>query len=252
MDYLANIFQISLHELYYVILAIFFASILRGLTGFGFSVAMIIVLTFFISPAKATAFILLWEIMCSIVHLPFVWRHVNWKILTWLTIGMVLGTPIGVWLLLVIPVEPMILIINFTVLCLGFLVLRGYSIKRNLTPLESSGTGIIAGICNGAFANAGLPVILFFFSSPTGIAVGRASIIAFFLITDAWASLLFVQQGITTLNIFIGAICLLPIIIVGMWIGTKIYSKIPSDQFKKYAMILLLCIAFIGIIRTIF
>lgn len=251
MDYFMGIFDISSFQLIIVVFAILFASILRGLTGFGFSIAMIIVLTFFMSPAKATALILIWEVFCSAVHLPFVWRHVNFKILIWLTLGMFLGTPIGIWLLLIIPVEPMIFIINLTVIVLGILVLRGYRITRELTAVESSGTGVLAGICNGAFANAGLPVILFFFSSPTGIAVGRASIIAFFLVTDFWASLLFVQQGITNLDTFLGALALLPVIMMGIWLGSKFYDKIPTDQFRKYAMLLLIFIACVGMIKAV-
>ncbi len=251
MDMIFELFGSSPLELFYISIALILGSILRGVSGFGFSMTMIIIMTLFMTPAKATSYILLWEVFASIVHLPFVWRQVHWGTLKWLCVGILIGTPVGVALLVLIPAKLMTIIINITVIVLGLIMLRGYHLSRHLKAHEITGTGIISGIINGASANGGPPVILMFFSSPTGLAVGRASIIAFFLFTDIWASAIFVQQGITTFQTLWGALFLTPILVFGIWFGNKLYGKIEEKKFKKIAILLLISMSSISCIRAI-
>jgi len=250
MEFIASLFESSYQELFFIGLAIFAGSVLRGISGFGFSLTLVVVMTLFMSPAKATSYILLWEVLASIVHLPFVWRQVHWKAVQWLTLGVLIGTPAGVAMLIYIPAAPMTIIINVTVIILSLIMLKGYRLKRHLNPLETTGTGIISGIINGASANGGPPVILLFFSSPSGAAVGRASIIAYFLFTDLWASAIFVQQGMTTLNTLLGAIIYLPLLVVGLWVGSKFFGKIEEKRFNKIVISILIVISSISCIRA--
>ena len=72
------------------------------------------------------------------------------------------------------------LIINAVVLILTSMLYCGLRPKNAPTPPQTTGVGLLAGVINGASANGGPPIILFFLSSPLGAAVGRASLIAFF------------------------------------------------------------------------
>ncbi len=54
----------------YVFTAVFLAGIVRGATGFGFSMIMIVLLTLFFPPAQVAPVILFWEVLASIGHLP--------------------------------------------------------------------------------------------------------------------------------------------------------------------------------------
>ncbi len=252
MEIIASLFDSTYLELFFIAAAILLGSILRGVSGFGFSMTLIVVMTLFMPPAKATSYILLWEILASIVHLPFVWRQVQWKTVQWLTVGVFLGTPLGVALLIYVPASFMTISINVTVIILSLIMLKGYSLSRHLNPLETTGTGIISGIINGASANGGPPVILLFFSSPSGVAAGRASVIAYFLFTDLWASAIFVQQDLTNFNTLLAALAYTPIMVVGLWIGSKLYGKIEENRFKKMVISALIVISSISCIRAFF
>jgi hypothetical protein len=63
------------------------------------------------------------------------------------------------------------------------------------------GIGLVAGLLNGSMAIVGPPVILFYFSAPIGTAVGRASIVTFFLGTDSFGTAMFAAQGLITAEI---------------------------------------------------
>ncbi len=232
-------------------LAVIFGGILRGISGFGFSLTLIVALTFFLPPLQATALIFIWEISASILHLPFVWKHVDWNALKWLCAGCVLGTPLGVYSLILIPPTPMTVLINATVIVLSIVMLGGYTLKRNLNAFEIIGTGTISGIINGASANGGPPVILLFFSSPAGANVGRASLIAYFLFTDCFASSVLAAQGLMGVEILITALCYIPCLALGIWIGTKLYHKIDEQNFKRFVMILLIVISAVGCVKAL-
>ena len=54
----------------------------------------------------------------------------------------------------------------------------------------------MAGVLNGSMGIVGPPVILFYFSSPTGVVAGRASIVAYFIGTDSVGAAMFAAQGL--------------------------------------------------------
>ena len=113
-------------------------------------------------PAQVAPVILFWEVLASIGHLPFVYKQVHWKSLRWLALGVALGTPFGVYCLVSIPVDAMRLIINAVVLILTSMLYCGLRPKNAPTPPQTTGVGLLAGVINGASANGGPPIILFF------------------------------------------------------------------------------------------
>lgn len=232
-------------------LAVIFGGVLRGISGFGFSLTLVVALTFFLPPLLTTSLIFIWEISASILHLPFVWKLVDWKAIKWLCLGCLIGTPFGVYSLLLIPPTPMTVLINITVIILSLVMLRGYTLKRNLNALEIIGTGTISGLINGASANGGPPVILLFFSSPAGANVGRASLIAYFLFTDSCASSILVLKGAMTLSVLTTALCYIPCLALGIWIGSKFYHKIDEHKFKRFVIILLIIISSVGCLKAL-
>lgn len=238
-------------ELICIGLGILGGGVLRGMSGFGFSLTMIIVLTLFMSPLEATSYVVLWEVLASIIHLPFVWRHVDWKSLKFLCVGVLFGTPLGIMLLVYIPATPMAVAINVTVIIMTLIMLSGVKLTRSLNNTEVTATGFVSGLINGASANGGPPVILLFFSSPAGVNVGRASIIAYFLFTDIWASAIFIQQGVMSFNTLWACLAFIPLLAFGMWLGTKLYGIFDEKKFLYVAMSLLLTMSCISIFRAL-
>jgi uncharacterized membrane protein YfcA len=111
-------------------------------------------------------------------------------------------------------------------------------------------TGVACGILNGAAAIGGPPVILLYLSSPAGVTVSRASIIAYFLGIDAMSLAMASIQGLTTSNtLLMTAICLLPLLI-GIAVGSRMFIKIDKDSFR-HVLILLIILSIAGLLRGI-
>ena len=231
--------------------AVLVASIVRGVAGFGFSLIVTVLVTHMLPPAVVIPAVLIWEICASIGHLPFVYRQVAWKPLAWLTLGMLFGTPLGVWVLAHMDAKPMCLLINGMVFLFAIMLLRGRKPTRSPGRAETSLIGAVCGVINGAAANGGPPAILFFLSSPAGVAVGRASLIAYFLMTDTWASLFCWQNGLFSTELLLFAACMLPVVGIGVALGSHFFRGLDEAKFRKIVLMLLLAVASAGLVKAL-
>jgi uncharacterized membrane protein YfcA len=152
-------------------------------------------------------------------------------------------TPAGVWLLAAVPAAPMKLALGLFVVATTFLLMRGFAMKRMPNRIETVATGAAAGLLNGAFGIGGPPVILFFFSSPAGAAVGRASVIAFFALIDMVGLVFLARQGLVTRTSLLQAALFLPTLWLGVWIGHHGFKKADPAAFKRWVARLLLLMA---------
>src|SRR3954452_1290136 len=86
---------------------VFAAAIVRGYSGFGFSLLAITSLSLMLPPAEIIPPIFMMEVAASLSLLPGIWKDIHWRSLGLLGAGCLVGTPIGVWLLASVPAEPM-------------------------------------------------------------------------------------------------------------------------------------------------
>ena len=98
MDFLSY-FQLSLVEIYFIVFTVFIASIIRGFNGFGFSATCISGFSFILPAIEIVPIILILEVMISIFMIPYIWSKIDWKFVIKILIGIVVGSPIGLYLL---------------------------------------------------------------------------------------------------------------------------------------------------------
>jgi uncharacterized protein len=203
----------------------------------------IVSLSVLLPPTEIIPSIFIMELVASLHLLPGVWRDVQWRALLWLTIGCLVGTPFGVYALAHVPAAPMTVALAVFVLIAAILLARGYALKSLPGPGATFATGTASGLFNGGFGIGGPPVILFFFSSPAGEAAGRASIIAFFLITDvtglAWQG----WNGLISLATLWRALLFLPVLIAGVWLGNCGFLNADRATFRRWVLRLLMLLA---------
>lgn len=222
---------------------VFLAAIVRGYSGFGFSLLAITSLSLIFSPAQVIPAIFMLEIAASLHMLPAIWRDVHWRSLSVLLIGTVVGTPLGVSLLANVPPQPMTLALAVFVLAATMLLWRGFALKMMPGTPATLAVGAATGIANGAFGIGGPPVILFYFASPAGHAAGRASLIAFFIVTDVTGLLFLAREGLVTKDSSVLALAFLPALAAGVWLGARSFKTADPARFRKIVLIILACLA---------
>jgi len=227
--------------------AVFLAAIVRGFSGFGFSLLAITAISLILPVAQIVPSIFLLEIAASINLIPGIWREIHWRSLTWLMVGYVIGLPLGGYALIHAPEAPAQIVLGIFVVGTAILMLRGFHLERTPGTAASTATGAASGVLNGAFGIGGPPVVLFYFSTPGAAAIGRASIIFFFLFTDLLGVGYFATQGIVTSQSFVQSLAWLPALLVGVWIGAHGFRRMNQDAFRRWVLVILIALAMLGI-----
>jgi len=227
----------------YSVACIFAAAVVRGYSGFGFALLGVSALTLLLPPAAVVPPIFILEVAASLHLLPGVWRDIHWRALFWLTVGCLVGTPFGVYALAHVPAAPMTLALAVFVLIAAVLLARGHVLQSVPGPAATLATGAASGLFNGGFGIGGPPVILFFFSSPAAVSVGRASMIAFFLLTDVIALAWQGWNGLLNQSTLWRALMLLPALIAGVWLGNRGFIHARPAAFRRWVLRLLMLLA---------
>jgi len=231
--------------------SVFVAGIIRGYSGFGFAMVAVTSISLVLPPIQAVPIVLILEVMASIQLVPQVWRDIDWFSLRWLLAGSFFAAPFGVYLLANMPAVPMRVFISLLVMVAAILLMRGWAWKRMPGRLLNIVTGVASGTLNGAAAIGGPPVILLYLSSPAGITVSRASIIAYFFGIDVMSLTMASIQGLTTSRTVITSIvCLVPLLL-GIGMGSRMFIKVDKDFFRKHVLILLIILSIAGLLRAL-
>jgi uncharacterized protein len=229
----------------YAILCIFLAAIVRGFSGFGFSLLAISALSLVYTPAEIVPSIFMLELAASLNLLPSIWKDIHWKSLGPLTLGCFVATPVGVWFLANVPAAPMQIALAIFVLVATVLLWWGFALKTMPGKIGSTLAGAASGLSNGAFGIGGPPVILFYFASPAGAVAGRASLTAFFLATDVIGLANQSVHGLVTWDAAWRALIYLPALLVGIWIGARSFKGTDPEKFRKLVLALLALLALV-------
>lgn len=224
-------------------LFVFLAAIVRGYSGFGFSLLAITSLSLIYEPARIIPSIFLLEIAASLHLLPGLWRDIHWRSLLPLLAGAAIGTPLGVALLASIPAPPMKVALACFVLAAAVLLWRGFTLKTMPNRPATLAIGTAAGAANGAFGIGGPPVILFYFASPAGGTVSRASLVAYFLLTDMIGFAFLAREGLVVKGSWLLAGIVLPALIAGVWLGARSFKSADPARFRKWVLAILAVLA---------
>jgi uncharacterized membrane protein YfcA len=230
----------------YFVACVFGAAIVRGYSGFGFSLLAITPLSLLLQPAEIIPPIFMMEVAASASLLHSIWKDIHWRSLLPLSLGCLLGTPAGVWALAWMPAPPMKIALATAVLCTVALLASGYVRKSIPTSAETIATGCVSGLLNGAFGIGGPPVVVFYFNSPAGASITRASLIAFFIGTDSIGLGFLAQQGLVTpegLYCFLGMV---PALLAGQWLGARSFRTSDPARFRRHVLMILAVLALLS------
>jgi uncharacterized membrane protein YfcA len=227
----------------YFIVCVFAAAIVRGYSGFGFSLLAVTSLSLVLAPAEVIPPVFMMEVAASVSLLPSIWKDIHWRALAWLSLGCLVGTPVGVWCLASVPAAPMKVAMGVAVFTAVALLWVGYARKTMPGTAATLTTGGVSGVLNGAFGIGGPPVVLFFFSSPAGAAIGRASLIAFFIGTDTLALGFLAREGLVTNEAFTRFLMLIPPLLAGQWLGARSFKTADPATFRLWVLALLAVLA---------
>ena len=246
MDFLSY-FQLSLVEVYFIIFTVFIASIVRGFNGFGFSATCISGFSFIMPAIEIVPIILILEVMISIFMIPYIRNKIDWNFVIKILIGIIIGSPIGLFLLKYLPSELTHLLICIIIIFFSILLMNGYSNQKINNNYAKISTGFIAGTINGFSLLGGMPVALFLLVTKIKPAIIRGSLAALFFLTDTYAFVLSFFGGIVDMTTIYRTLPLIIILPIGVFIGDKFFVKSKEETYRKVVFYFLIFISIFGI-----
>jgi uncharacterized membrane protein YfcA len=220
--------------------AVLFAGFLRGLTGFGFALIAVPVLSVLVSPKLVVPLIVIHGLAAS-VPLIFGARHHAQPRRIWpLIVTGSAGVPFGSYLLLVLDADALRLMIGGVAVVSAGLLMTGfkYQVKREL--LAYIPVGLASGVLQGSSGLAGPPVILFFTNQGVPPLVFRANILAFFFVQGIATVAAFTVAGLFSRDAFVLSAIFAPALLVGTYSGARFASKATAGLFKAIAITVVL------------
>ena len=248
MDFLSY-FQLSLIEIYYVIFIVFIASIIRGFNGFGFSAICISGFSFILPAIEIVPIILALEVVISIFMVPYIWNKIDWRFVFKILLGIIIGSPIGLYLLKYLNPQTTHLSVCLLVIFFSILLMKGFSNQKINNNYGKFFTGMISGTLNGLTTLGGMPVALFLLITSIQPAVIRGSLAALFFLTDIYAFVLSFFSGIVDMTTIYRVIPLIIILPLGVFIGDKFFVKSKEETYRKVVFYFLIIISITGILR---
>jgi uncharacterized membrane protein YfcA len=209
------------------------ASLVMGLSGFGIGLVALAFLPFVMSPTVAIVLTSLYAMVFSIVILVPLRREIDPGRLTRLLVGTVLGTPLGVWILAVLPATVITRLIG--VVLVGITALEWWRVRprRLATPGWAYGAGVLAGLLGGAVGTPGPPVIVYAASQTWSPRALKANLLAFFVVNQGvilvgywWMNLL----GAEVLRL---AVALVLPALAGVAVGVTLFNRIDAVRFRQ-------------------
>lgn len=229
---------------------VFAAGLIRGFTGFGFSIAAVPLLSLIMAPAQAIPLVLVLQLLVSSSGLLAALKLCDWRSILLLSAGAAVATPIGAYALARLPAAPVRLGIALIVIATALALSGGFRLKMVPSYRTTVPFGALSGLFNGVAGMPGPPVIAFYLASPVTPAIARASMIVFFLATSIFGLVPLACFGLIHGWTAVAAGLSFPLVWLGSAIGGRLYRISSEARYRIVALWLLIFTAAVAAVRA--
>ena len=233
------------------LLAIFFSSIIQGLTGFGFALVSVPIMMFILSPKEVVPIVVIHGLVINLIILFEARKWVNLKRIWPLMIAGAAGIPIGTYLLVALDATILKIFIGSVIIPFAIASLAGFKKAIRSEKLAFAPVGITSGLLASSTSLSGPPVILFFVNQGIEKQNFRANLVAYFMVLSLVATLAFVIGGVITTAVINYALWFLPSTILGAMIGIKLAPKVSEKLFRNFALIIVIIAGLLSVLSGI-
>jgi uncharacterized protein len=237
-------------HLFILTLCAFAAGLVRGFSGFGLSAVLVACAAFFVSPKLIIPAAQALEIVASIAMLKSVWPDVNWRWLKPMAFGYLFSVPMGI-AALTYGSATTLRILGCVVLLMASLAML-LNFRPNLRDgfALRMGTGLIAGFMSGATSYGGMVASVMLFAVELPAKNLRATLVVMFFLSSIYSLILGALNGITNAQTLTLAGWLAIPVIAGIALGSRGFSLVTPEQFKRLVLIVLSALSVAGLLSV--
>lgn len=215
------------------------AGVMRGYSGFGTAVLLAPAYSVLWGPRIGIPVMLLMELAVSLQLLPKAFGQADRRVILPIGAAACLMTPLGAFVLLTADQDVLRRAIGGLVLGFGLLLATGWRYHGARPLALNIAVGSLAGLLKGATGVSGPPVILYLLAGPEAAKQHRASLILFFATISVISVIPPALGGLMGFQVIAKLLVLLPVLLLCVPIGVRLFTVIPERLYKRLALIFL-------------
>lgn len=208
-----------------------FAYTLRGITGFGSGLIAIPLLAHFLPLTFVVPFVLVLDFTASLALAHHTRVNVRWGEIRALLPTTMFGILIGVFLLVSLPREPLLLGLALFVMFFGLRYVFNVHSEKPVSRWWALPTGFIGGSIGALFGTGGPPYVVYLSHRLHDKALLRATLTGLFMLDGGFRFAVFLYTGLLLQDHMLTALLFaLPLMGVGLYLGNHVHLGISRRQ----------------------
>jgi|GEM_PF-291885 len=217
------------------------ASLLMGLTGFGFAIVAISLMSFVWPVKQIIPFLFVYNLAINLIFLLQLRSHVHFRRVTPQIVGFLPGALAGLYGLYRLPDTTLKLIIGLVLMAFALWACV-FTLQKN-TSLNwrwHAVAGATAGVLGGAVYMAGPPVIILNTLTNGNRLAFKADLQVFFLVSNLYLLFAYRMLDLFTWPLLRLNLYFAPVMLIGIYAGSRLCHSMPDKTFRKFTSALLL------------
>lgn len=251
LTFLADFTGLTQAQFLICVAAVFGAGMVRGFAGFALSAILMASIVVILPPVELIPLCFLMEAAASVAMFRGGVKAADMSVVWVLSIGSILGVPLGLWATTSIPVDTSRIIALFVVLGLTLMQLFKLVPAWVGTRPGLYGAGLFAGLATGLASVGGMVVALYVLSRNDEAAKMRGSLVMYLLVTLVTSLIFLLLYEVMNLAALQRGLVFAPVVLAGVSAGSLLFRPSLTVFYKRFCLVLLMALSFAGLAQMI-
>lgn len=230
--------MLSVGELFGVIMVVAGASFVSKLSGFGFGLVVVPVMSLFLGPQDAVIISTLLGLVTTLNQAWVERGHADVDLVRRLFLSACVGMPFGLVVFLFVPEKGLRVVLGVVVVFAAVLLARGFVLAHASRGAEL-GFGFVSGVLNTSVSTNGPPLVFLLHARGYEPREFRGTISRVFLYSNVVSVTLFAAAGKVEGRAASAALLAVPVVFFMQWVGTKVQPHVHGNRFRVLVLSLL-------------
>lgn len=215
------------------------ASGAQAISGFGFALIAVPLLSLFIDPRVAVVLATFVGAFSSTFQAIVDRRYVDKNLVRRLVLSAYVGMPFGLGVFILVSEDTLRVIVGVVVLLAAVFLIKGFTVLDSTKKYDWI-MGAVSGLLATSTSTNGPPLVFLMQAKKMNPQSFRASINVVFSFSSFGAIVLFIASGNVSLSDVTGIVISIPMLLLGLFVGFRLRSRINPEQFRILVFVLLI------------
>ena len=218
-----------------VVLFIAFAAFMQKVSGFGFGLIAVPLMSIVTTPQNAVIISTLLGLATTVMQAWVERSHTDVPVANRLFLGACIGMPIGLLVYTSVPANGLRLVLGTVVIVAAVALSRGFSLVRGDVRAEWA-VGLASGVLNTSVSTNGPPLVFLLQAYGYDPHTFRGTISRVFVYSNVVSVTLFALAGRIHRTPALVAVCAIPVVVLMQVFGARVQPHVHGERFRALVL----------------